>query len=127
MSDIFLSYKSEDRAKAQIIAEALERNGYSVWWDRVIPPGRTFDKVIEEELAAANCMVILWSEESVKSEWVRTEASEGKRRKILIPVLIEDVTPPFAFRLIEAAKLIDWDGTVPNPEFDLLLGSVSRM
>jgi hypothetical protein len=97
MSDIFLSYKSEDRAKAQIIAEALEKNGYSVWWDRVIPPGRTFDEVIEEELAAANCMVILWSEESVKSEWVRTEASEGNRRKILIPVLIEDVTPPLAF------------------------------
>jgi formylglycine-generating enzyme required for sulfatase activity len=127
MSDIFLSYKSEDQAKAQIIAEALERNGYSVWWDRVIPPGRTFDDVIEEELDAAKCMVVLWSKESVKSEWVRTEVSEGKRRKILIPVLIEDVTPPLAFRLIEAAKLIDWDGTLPNPEFDLLLGSVSRM
>ena len=127
MSDIFLSYKSEDQAKAQIIAEALERNGYSVWWDRVIPPGRTFDEVIEEELDAAKCMVVLWSKESVKSEWVRTEASEGKRRKILIPVLIEDATPPLAFRLIEAAKLINWDGTVPNPEFDLLLGSVSRI
>lgn len=127
MSDIFLSYKSKDQAKAQIIAEALERNGYSVWWDRVIPPGRTFDEVIEEELDAAKCMVVLWSKESVKSEWVRTEASEGKRRKILIPVLIEDVTPPLAFRLIEAAKLIDWDGTLPNPEFDLLVGSVSRM
>lgn len=127
MSDIFLSYKSEDQAKAQIIAEALERNGYSVWWDRVIPPGRTFDEVIEEELDAAKCVVALWSKESVKSEWVRTEASEGKIRKFLIPVLIEDVTPPLAFRLIEAAKLINWDGTVPNPEFDLLLGSVSRM
>ena len=127
MSDIFLSYKSEDRAKAQIIAEALEKNGYSVWWDRVIPPGRTFDEVIEEELAAAKCLVVLWSEKSVNSKWIRTEAAEGDRRGILIPVLIEDVTPPFAFRLVEAAKLIDWDGTVPNPEFDLLLESVSRM
>jgi len=127
MSDIFLSYKSEDRAKAQIIAEALESKGYSVWWDRVIPPGRIFDEVIEEESNAAKCIVVLWSKESVKSEWVRTEASEGKRQKKLIPVLIEDVEPPFAFRLIEAAKLIDWDGTLPNPEFDLLLGSVSKM
>jgi formylglycine-generating enzyme required for sulfatase activity len=127
MSDIFLSYKSEDRAKAQIIAEALESNGYSVWWDRVIPPGRKFDDVIEEELAAAKCMVVLWSKESVKSDWVKTEASEGKRLKILIPVLIEDVTLPLAFSRIEAAKLIDWDGTLPHSEFDLLLGSVSRM
>jgi hypothetical protein len=30
MSDIFLSYKSEDKAKAQIIAGALEQKGYSV-------------------------------------------------------------------------------------------------
>ena len=125
-SDIFLSYKSKDRAKAQIIAKALESHGYSVWWDRIILPGQTFEDVIEEELTAANCIVVLWSKESVKSKWVRTEASEGKRRKIFIPVLIEDVTPPLAFRLIEAAKLIDWDGTKPNPEFDLLVGSVSR-
>src|SRR3990172_4480542 len=127
MSDIFLSYKSEDREKAQIIAEALESEGYSVWWDRIIPPGRTYDEVIEEELNAAKCVVVLWLKGSVKSEWVRTEVSEGKRRGIFIPVLIEDVLPPLAFRLIEAAKLIDWDGTKPNYEFDLLSGSVSRI
>ncbi|HUV81597.1 MAG TPA: hypothetical protein VMW53_00765 [archaeon] len=61
----------------------------------------------------------------MNSKWIRTEAAEGDRRGILIPVLIEDVTLPLAFRLTEAAKLIDWDGTVPNPEFDFLLGSVS--
>jgi formylglycine-generating enzyme required for sulfatase activity len=127
MSDIFLSYKSENREKAQIIADALEQKGFSVWWDPIIPPGRKFDEVIEEELNAAKCVVVLWSEKSVNSKWIRTEAAEGDRRGILIPVLIEDVTPPLAFRLIEAAKFIDWDGTVPNPEFDLLLGSVSKM
>jgi hypothetical protein len=57
MSEIFLSYKSEDREKAQIIAEALERNGYTVWWDRIIPPGKTFTQVIEEEIDAANCVL----------------------------------------------------------------------
>jgi hypothetical protein len=38
MSDIFLSYKSEDRPRAKVIAEALERHGYSVWLDRKTPP-----------------------------------------------------------------------------------------
>ncbi len=127
MSDIFLSYKSEDRIKAQTIAKALESHGYSVWWDRIILPGQTFDEVIEEELSAANCIVVLWSKESVKSEWVRLEASEGKMRKILVPVLIEDVTPPFAFRLIEAAKLMNWDGVSPEYEFDLLIRSVGTI
>ena len=127
MSDIFLSYKSEDKDKAQIIAEALENKEYSVWWDRIIPPGRTFDEVIEEEIDSAKCVVVLWSRESVKSKWVRTEASEGDSRGILIPVLIGDVKPPLAFRLMEAAKLIDWDGTLPNYEFDLLLNSVGTL
>lgn len=124
MSEIFLSYKSEDREKAQIIAEALERNGYTVWWDRIIPPGKTFAQVIEEEIDAANCVIVLWSKKSVKSDWVKNEAHEGTRRRILIPVLIDNVKIPFEFRHIHAANLIDWQGTLPNPEFDLLLKSV---
>lgn len=127
MSDIFLSYKSEDKTKAQIIAEALEKKGYSVWWDRVIPPGRRFSKVIQEELDNAKCVVVLWSKESVKSGWVETEASEGDRRGILIPVLINDVLPPLAFRMIEAAKLIDWDGSLSDNEFELLSRSIARI
>jgi len=60
MSDIFLSYKSENREKAQVIDEALEQKEFSVWWDPIIPPGRKFDEVIEEELNAAKCVVVLW-------------------------------------------------------------------
>lgn len=72
-------------------------------------------------------MVVLWSKESVKSKWVETEASEGERRGILVPVLIDDVLPPLAFRMIETAKLIDWDGSLSNNEFDLLSKSVARI
>jgi len=71
--------------------------------------------------------VVLWSSGSVKSEWVKTEASEGNRRSILVPVMIEDVLLPLAFRRIEAAKLIDWDGTSDHEEFDLLVESVTRI
>jgi len=45
--------------------------------DRIIPPGITFDDVIEQNLDAAKCVIVLWSRESVKSKWVKTEASEG--------------------------------------------------
>jgi pantoate kinase len=65
MSDIFISYAKEDRGKAKDIAEALKRQGLSVWWDRSIPPGKTFDTVIEEALDAANCVIVLWSKTSV--------------------------------------------------------------
>ena len=126
MSDIFISYGSEDRGKAKDIAEALKQQGFSVWWDRSILPGETFDTVIEDALDAANCVIVLWSKTSVSKGWVRTEASDGKQRGILIPVLIErDVKIPLAFRLMQAADLKDWVGKLPHPGFDNLLKAVA--
>ena len=105
MSDIFISYASEDRSKVQALAEVLESMGWSVWWDRAIPAGTQFDKVIEKELAAARCVIVIWSKTSVVSQWVRAEAGEALRRDVLIPALIGDVEIPLVFRQIQAAKL----------------------
>src|SRR5262245_29410493 len=98
MSEIFLSYAKGDRARAALLAELLEARGWSVWWDREIPPGRTFDDVIEEALTRARCVIVLWSAESVASRWVRTEASVAAERGILVPALIDDVPIPLEFR-----------------------------
>ena len=125
MSDIFISYSSEDRGKAKDIAEALKQQGFSVWWDRSILPGETFDTVIEEALDAAKCVIVLWSRTSVSSKWVKIEASEGDQRGILIPVLIDDVKIPLAFRRMQAADLRDWKGKLPHPGFDNLLKAVA--
>jgi hypothetical protein len=127
MSDIFLSYKSEDKPRAKIIAKTLEQYGYSVWWDRIILPGKTFDEVIKEALNAAKCVIVLWSKKSVLSDWVKEEAENGKKRHILVPILIDDVEVPMGFGRIEAAQLVDWQGKLPNPEFDLLLKSVREI
>src|SRR6476619_1594902 len=71
--DVFISYAKGDRSRAAELASILEPKGLSVWWDRDITPGRTFDDVIEEALTNARSVVVLWSAESVKSRWVRTE------------------------------------------------------
>ena len=70
MSDIFLSYASEDRQRIIPLVRALQRHGWSVWWDRTIPPGRIFAQVIEEAINAAQCVLVVWSEASVVSAWV---------------------------------------------------------
>src|SRR5262245_26006322 len=103
MADIFISYARKDRARVRPLADALSAQGWSVWWDRQIPAGRTFDQVIAEALGSARCVVVVWSKESVASNWVREEAEEGRRREILIPVLFDNARPPLGFGRIQAA------------------------
>jgi TolB-like protein/Flp pilus assembly protein TadD len=69
----------------------------------------------------------LWSQESVLSDWVKDEASEGLKRNILVPVLIEDVTIPLGFRHVQAALLFDWQGETNLPEFKRLLKDVADL
>src|ERR1700688_3226280 len=83
MSDIFISYAREDRPRAEAIAKALEEHSWSVWWDWVIPTGKKFRRVIQEELDKARCVVVLWSANSIESDWVIEESSEGNDRGIL--------------------------------------------
>jgi len=126
MFEIFLSYAKEDRSRAKIFVEALEQQKYSVWWDGKILPGESFDKEIEKQLKTAKCVIVLWSRESVKSDWVKEEAHEGKKRGILCPVLIDEIEIPIGFRTIHAASMIDWQRELPHQEFDSLLESVRQ-
>ncbi len=127
MADIFLSYASSDRERARVLAEALGERGLKVWWDRTIPPGRVFDEVIQEALQTAKCVVVLWSGESVRSNWVKTEAAEGLAQGKLVPALIESVAPPIEFKRIQAADLSDWSGASDHPELRKLLAAVEHL
>jgi hypothetical protein len=127
MSDIFISYARADKEKAERLANAFAQKGWSVWWDREIPPGKSFDEVIENALSSARCVIVLWSKDSVSSRWVKTEASEGAARGILVPALIDNVQIPLEFKRIEAADLSDWQGDSSHTEFAQLLRTVAAM
>ena len=114
MADIFISYSSSDRPKAKALAEAIEQQGWSVWWDRKIPFGKSFDQVIEQELDAARCVVVVWTNASIASDWVKTEAAEGARRHMLLPVFMDEVKIPLEFRRLQAANLTNWEPGSPN-------------
>jgi hypothetical protein len=124
---IFVSYARDDKAKARIIAEALQQRGWSVWWDRNIPPGKSFDQVIEEALASAKCVIVLWSRASASSDWVKTEAAEATKRRILVPALIEDVAIPLEFRRLQTANLSDWHPDSQHDDFDEFLKAIAGL
>jgi hypothetical protein len=125
MTDVFISYASEDRERARIVASALEARGWSVWWDRKIVAGETFDQVIERELEAAKSVVVLWSKESIASEWVRNEAAVAADRGVLVPALIDTVKLPLEFRRKQAADLIGWEGDPSHAGFQALCDGIA--
>lgn len=128
MADIFISYASEDRARAGQVAALLESEGWNVWWDRRIPAGRSWRSVLEEAVDDARGMVVLWSQSSVKSQWVAEEAEEARRLgRTLVPVLIQRVDPPIGFRAIQAADLINWDGSLDHPAARLLVNDLKSL
>lgn len=127
MADIFLSYASEDRATAGQVASQLEALGFSVWWDRQIPAGMTWRQVIESALNEMGCMVVLWSANSLASTWVSEEAEEARMRGKLVPALLEPVLPPLGFRGIQAADLVDWDGSAEAAGFRHLVAGIGAL
>jgi hypothetical protein len=110
VADIFISYSRKDSARVAPIADALEAEGFSVWWDPEILPGTTFDEVIDRALNAAKCVIVAWSHNSVGSRWVREEANDGLNREILIPLRIDGVPLPRGFKLVQTEDFAAWAG-----------------
>ena len=112
MPDVFLSYSREDQVTARRFADALQREGFNVWWDQALDAGESFDKVTEQALREARAVVVLWSKHAVDSRWVRAEATQADRFGTLVPVTIEPCNRPIMFELTHTADLSGWNGDV---------------
>lgn len=119
MSDIFVSYKREDRERANLLASALRGAGLHVWFDQDIPGGEPWRQRILAQLESAKCVIVLWSENSVgpAADFVIDEANHAKRRGTLLPVRIDTVEPPLGFGEINALDLVDWNGDPADAKF----------
>jgi len=100
MADVFISYSKQDRTIAEALASKLQAEGRSVWWDTNLVGGDQFRQVIVQELNIAKSVIVIWTPNSVKSEWVMSEAQRAATQKKLLPVklpglAIADIPPPF--------------------------------
>ena len=116
MPDVFLSYAEQDRDTARRVASLLQAQGWSVH-----PEQAPADE------AEARCMVVLWSRHSVNNDQVAAEAEQGRARHALVPVLLEQVTPPPGLRSIQAADLSGWDGTANAPGARQLVADLAEL
>jgi TIR domain len=72
--EIFLSYAGADRERVAPLVHPLEEDGLRIWWDQEICDGQICHRAIEQALTRAPCVVVVWSRESIRSEWVINEA-----------------------------------------------------
>ena len=127
MADLFISYARSDATEVEALAELLERTGWSVWWDRRITTGSSFDLVIEEALAEAKAVIVAWSKDSVGSEWVRAEAAFAIEKKKLIPVRLDGSVPPLRFTNVQTVDLAGWDRKGASDSFQRLIADLTQL
>jgi adenylate cyclase len=127
MADVFVSYARSDEPLAERVAAALRADGYQVWRDDELPAHRSYADVIQERLTSAKAVVVLWSGEAAKSQWVRAEADSARSAGTLVQATVDGTIPPIPFNQIQCADLKDWEGQGQTPGWRKLQASVATL
>jgi len=127
MSDVFVSYARSDEPQAELVAKGLRSLGYDVWRDDELPAHRVYADVITERLRSAKAVVVLWSAEAARSQWVRAEADVARSTGTLVQALLDISMPPLPFNQIQCADLKDWDGGNETLGWRKLVASVQAL
>lgn len=124
MSDVFISYKREERRFAKGIAEALSKLGYEAWWDVELLPGAKFADEIKEVIKKSKITIVIWSLNSINSDFVRAEADLSRKYSKVISVVIDDCELPLPFNNQHYLDLRDWDGEGGSNLLDPLIAAI---
>lgn len=113
LASIFVSYSRADRGDVLPIIDALSERGHKVWWDGLLEGGDRFSQVTETALETSDVVLVLWTQTSVNSDWVRDEATRGRDRGRMLSVSLDGAQPPLGFRQIQ---YIDLTGSGSPPK-----------
>ncbi len=129
MSDVFVSYKAEDRRRVQRLVDALQADGFLVWWDEHIGGGAAWRQTIEGKLNSARCVIVVWSKRSVGPDggFVQDEAARALRRRVYLPVTIDKVEPPLGFGETQALPLTSWRGDRTDQRYQSVVAAVQAI
>ena len=127
MADVFISYARSTESHARAIEKALAAEGFAVWRDDQIPAHRAYAEVIEERLRSARAVVVIWSADAAKSQWVRAEADAARELGTLIQVRVDETLPPLPFNQIQCAPIDIVDGRVSGSGWSKLKQSVDAL
>ncbi len=127
MKDFFISYTGVNKDNATWVAELLEKNNYTVTiqeWD--FKPGDNFVSKINEALIECRKMIVILSENYLKSSWCEAEWTSklveqmSIKEQIIIPIRIEPVKLSGLLSAIVYIDIVDKEEK--QAEFEILNG-----
>jgi hypothetical protein len=97
--DVFISYSKQSPSPTHELAEALQKRGLKVWWDTDLLPGEKFEDALKNQLDNAKAVIVIWTAQSVASDWVKWEAAIAFQQRKLITTKFtlnfEELPEPF--------------------------------
>jgi formylglycine-generating enzyme len=124
--DVFLSYARADFETAQFVRGRLLEQNLKVWWDQAIAVSDNWSNAIQEALAAAKVVLVLWSSNSVLSEPVQAEALYALRNHKLAQARFGSCSLPYAVSMSQFADLSNWNGE-PSQQWQKLLSAIRNI
>lgn len=123
-----MSYAPADRATVARIAQVLEAQDWSVWWDPQVAEDQELDVFIADLGGEDICVIAVWSRRAVRARKLRRLAREAQRRGILVNVRIDRVPLPLELRTrgATASDLSRWQGEPDHPGLQALLVETAR-
>lgn len=110
MTDVFVSYATEDAAGVHAVIDALSAEGWQVDHD---PAAASATELYapDDRAGSAGAVVVVWSADARNSDKVRSEAATALYKNKLVQVRIDSAAPPRPFDQIEVADLAGWSGS----------------
>ena len=88
---------------------------------------RSYAEVIEERLATAKAVVVIWSADAVRSEWVQSEADRARGERKLVQLTLDGAKLPMPFDRIQCADLAGWTGDLNAPGWRKVVDSIAAL
>jgi hypothetical protein len=127
MADVFISYARSDRPRCTLIRDALAALRIDVWFDAGIAPGHVFDREIEHQIAESKAVLVLWSQTSAASDWVRAEARVGREAGKLAAAFLEPCELPLEFRSVQTEMLAAEGAVEADPVWPGLVRRIGEL
>jgi len=93
--NVFISHTTGDDAFVSLLRDALEKENFSVWDDsHNLVAGDFLTSEIYAGIKSSDCVIVIFSDKTVNSDWVTNEINYSKKlNKRIIPLLIAGIKP----------------------------------